>query len=70
MSAQFSETIHYKGHQTAMFSNPLSDYFLMTGIGDSADSDFGCTAFGFWRTVEEANKHAEWLLTQGYNIEI
>jgi hypothetical protein len=31
MSAQFSETIHYKGHQTTMCSNPLSDYFLMTG---------------------------------------
>ena len=37
---------------------------------EDADFDFGCTDFGFWRTVEEANKHAEWLLTQAYSIEI
>lgn len=54
----------------ALESDESKAYATLEDAIEGADFDFGCTVFGFWRTVEEANKHAESLLTQGYSIEI
>ena len=36
---------------------------------DAARSDFSSADGGFWETIEQAEKHADWMREQGYNVE-
>lgn len=45
MTAQFSEWLNYQGEEHAMFTNPLSDYYAMTGLKSPFSAD--CSAL--WR---------------------
>lgn len=56
MTAQFAERLHYQGEDVAMCTNPLSDYFAMSGL--SSPFGYDCTALargyiGSWEIVDD-----------------
>ncbi len=56
MTAQFAERLRYHGHDVAMYTNPLSDYFAMGGFNPGFARD--CTAMwrgyvGSWEIVDD-----------------
>jgi len=55
MTAQIAETLHYMGEDVAMCTEPLGDYFAMSGINPRFESN--CTALwrgyvGRWEVVD------------------
>ncbi len=57
---------YYYGNGEGGSSDPHSS--LKAAIED-ADFEYGSTDGGFWKTEEEADKHADWMRENGYGVE-